>query len=174
MTLILRLARADDEPALTRLIEQSLRTLGAGDYSAPQLDGVLAHLCRVDRQMIAEGRLYAVTAEERLLGCGGWLPEPDRRQAWLRLFFVHPAAIRRGIGSRLLRVCEGAALTAGGQRLDVLATPQGARLYSAFHFDPVGPVSVRLGAGGELPLLRLSKMLTVPALPAPGTLRLWC
>ena len=66
-----------------------------------------------------------------MVGCGGWskrktlygsdhcagredaLLDPAHDAAKIRAFFVHPAWARRGIGSRILEVCEAAAAAAG-------------------------------------------------------------
>ena len=84
-----------------------------------------------------------------IAGCGGWskrktlyggdhcagredaLLDPRHDAAKIRAFFVHPAWARRGLGSRILEVCEAAAASAGFRRLEMGATLTGVPLYLA-------------------------------------------
>ena len=57
---------ADDIPALTALIDASVRGLQAGDYSAAQIDGALRAVYGVDTQLIADGTYFVVETAARI------------------------------------------------------------------------------------------------------------
>lgn len=84
-----RIAVADDVPALRELIEASVRRLQAQDYSARQMEAALRTVFGVDSQLIQDGTYFAAEVipsrggpdsqrsqaarEGRILaGCGGW------------------------------------------------------------------------------------------------------
>ena len=69
----LRLATPDDIPGLRALIEQSVRALSVGYYSAPQVESALRYVFGPDTQLIAD-RTYFVIEDEAgaLVAAGGW------------------------------------------------------------------------------------------------------
>ena len=136
------------------LIEASVRGLMPQGYTKAQLDGALGTLLGVDTQLIADGTYFVAEAtsdcsESILVGCGGWsqrktlfgsdhrpgredeLLDPETDAARIRAFFVHPQWARRGIGSRILEVCERAAEAAGFRRFEMGATLTGVAMYRA-------------------------------------------
>ncbi len=176
--LIVRLARLEDKPALTSLIELSVRELQRGDYSGPQLEAMLLHVYGVDTQLIEDGTYYVVEGNGQLVGAGGWsrrktlfggdqaktasednLLDPTTDPAKIRAFFVHPAWARRGIGRLLMQTCQDAAEQAGFRRLELMATLTGERLYTASGFEVVERVELALADGLTAPLTRMAKEL---------------
>jgi GNAT superfamily N-acetyltransferase len=136
ISLRFRLAVPPDIPRLGPLIEASVRGLQAQDYSPSQMDQALGTWLGLDTQLIADGTYFAVEAPDNpdgpdtcggLVACGGWsrrktpygsdhrpgrddaLLDPRTDAAKIRAFFVHPAWARRGIGTRILELCEQAA-----------------------------------------------------------------
>src|ERR1700735_2866031 len=145
-----RLAVADDITRLTAVIEASVRGLQAQDYSPAQIDGALGSWLGLDTQLITDGTYFAVEAVAdpgSLVACGGWsrrktpygsdhrpgrddaFLDPKTEAAKIRAFFVHPAWARRGIGTRILELCEQAAQAAGFTRFEMGATLTGIPLY---------------------------------------------
>ncbi len=59
----IRLASPEDVPALRVLIDRSVRTLQAGDYSPQQIEGALASVFGTDAQLIADGTYLVIEAE---------------------------------------------------------------------------------------------------------------
>jgi GNAT superfamily N-acetyltransferase len=164
MSLTLREARLDDRPALEALIARSIRALGAGDYTGPQIEAALRGAFGVDTQLIRDRSYFVVEdAEGRMVGCGGWsrrrtLFGSDAREgrdaaeldpavdaAKIRAFFVDPGAARRGIGSRLLSHCEAQARAHGFRRFELMGTLPGVRLYAARGYRAQAPIEHRLG-----------------------------
>lgn len=82
-----RRAVAADIPALKPLIEASVRTLQANDYTPTQIEGALQSVFGVDSQLIADGTYFVAEAARGtrpdsdepgtlpaplIVGCGGW------------------------------------------------------------------------------------------------------
>jgi GNAT superfamily N-acetyltransferase len=176
----IRRAVPADVPALRALIDLSVRSLQALDYSPAQIEGALGTVFGIDSQLIADGTYFAAEVigeggNPEIVGCGGWslrktlfgsdhrsgrddgLLDPLRDSARIRAFFVHPAWARRGIGSGILAACESAAMKAGFQGFQLAATITGERLYRARGYRVVERIDVPLGNGASLPIIRMSK-----------------
>lgn len=159
----IRVAMPDDVPALERLIARSIRTLGAGDYTAPQIEAALQGAFGVDTQLIRDRSYFVVQdADGRVVGCGGWSRrrtlfgsdaregrdaselDPATDAAKIRAFFVDPQAARQGIGTLLLSHCEAQARAHGFRRFELMATLPGVRLYAARGYRPGTPIQYRM------------------------------
>jgi GNAT superfamily N-acetyltransferase len=184
MTIQIRPAVSGDIPELELLIDLSVRTLQAADYSPPQIDGALRSVFGVDSQLVSD-KTYLVaeceTGGRRVVaGCGGWsrrktlfggdrfgadqgrediLLDPLRDAAKIRAFFVHPDWARRGIGSMILEACENAAAAAGFRGFELGATLTGERLFGMRGYKAIERIEVPLANGEALPVIRMSKWL---------------
>ncbi|MBI3878310.1 MAG: GNAT family N-acetyltransferase [Verrucomicrobia bacterium] len=180
MTWTLRQARENDIQAMEELIPLSVRALQAEHYSAAQMEAALGTVFGVDRQLIHDGTYFVVEQDGQLIGCGGWSRrrslfgsdhgrhetedaplDPEREPARIRAFFVHPAWARRGIGRSILSACEAAILEAGFKQADLVATLTGEPLYAASGYTVVERYEVPLADGLTLPVVRMSKELSV-------------
>ena len=179
MAFHLRKAVAADSPALTALIEASVRELQKHDYTPAQLQGALESVFGIDSQLVADGTYFVVEAfpEGEIVGCGGWskrrtlfggdqwnaredsLLDPRTDAARIRAFFVHPRWARRGVGRMILDACEQAAIEAGFTRLEMGATLTGVPLYKARGYAEIEPVTVPLANGEKLPIVRMGKVV---------------
>ena len=179
LNLSLRLATDQDVPALHRLIEASVRGLQRNDYTPEQIDGALGTVLGLDTQLVADGTYFIAEARAAcahiLAGCGGWskrktlfgsdrapvrepeLLDPATDAAKIRAFFIHPDFARRGIGSKILEACEGAARAAGFSRFEMGATLTGVPLYLARGYQVVERIEVPLRNGHTLPVVRMTK-----------------
>lgn len=174
----MRRAVPDDTPALTALIQRSVRQLQKFDYSPQQLEVALEVVYGVDSQLIADGTYFAVMPEDEpalIVGCGGWsrrqtlyggdrwsqredsFLDPSRDAAKIRAFFVDPDWSRRGVGSLILETCEAAARAEGFTRLEMGATLTGVPLYAAHGYLECERLSVPLRNGLTLPIVRMEK-----------------
>src|SRR5579872_4813536 len=138
-----RVATREDISRIGPLIEASVRGLSALEYSPSQMDQALGTWLGLDTQLITDGTYFVVEPAGRpgvLAACGGWsrrrtpfgsdhrpgrddrLLDPKKEAAKIRAFFVHPEWARRGIGSRLLELCEAAARAEGFTRCEMGAT----------------------------------------------------
>jgi len=176
----IRPAIPEDIPALRALIDLSVRSLQAQDYSPAQIEGALGTAFGVDSQLIADGTYFVLEAignggKKMIAGCGGWskrktlfgsdhgsgredsLLDPLRDYAKIRAFFVHPDMARRGIGSKILETCENAARKAGFHGFELGATITGERLYRVRGYEEIERIEVPLSNGASLPIIRMSK-----------------
>jgi len=175
MNITLRLASLDDVPALTELIAASVRGLQTAEYTEAEREGGLASVYGVDTQLIADGTYFVAECEGAIAGCGGWskrktlfgadhytgredaLLDPATDAAKIRAFFVHPDWARRGIGTQILEACESAAMAAGFLKFEMGATLTGVGLYQARGYRSVEELSVKLGNGESLAIVRMEK-----------------
>jgi len=175
MAVILRKAGSPDIPALELLIDESVRTLQAADYTAEQIAGALGTVFGVDTQLIRDGTYFVAEDGSQIVACGGWsrrktpfgsdhgpekddsLLDPVTEAARIRAFFVRPGWARRGIGSRILRACEEDAAAHGFRRLELVATLTGEPLYRVHGFEAQERLSLALPNGANLPVVRMVK-----------------
>jgi len=174
---VLRQARHDDVPSLQRLIERSVRELGAAWYSSDQIASALRFMFGVDTQLIDDGTYYVVHQAERIVASGGWSGrrtlfggdqwkhgadaplDPRTEAARIRAFFVDPGSARRGLGRLLFDRCLADARTAGFQRLELMATLPGEPLYRALGFAADERVELALPDDVQVPLVRMSRTI---------------
>ncbi|MCY0386834.1 GNAT family N-acetyltransferase [Robbsia sp. Bb-Pol-6] len=171
----IRLARLDDVPAIMGLIEASVRELQAEDYTPEQREGALGAVFGVDRQLIRDGTYYVAEVDGELVGCGGWSRRktlfgadaaaqrddsalvPGVDPARIRAFFISPRYARRGLGTRLLAGCEGAAREFGFTELQLGATLTGLKLYARYGYVPGVTETVPLPNGAALDIVHMHK-----------------
>jgi len=167
---------------MERLIRDSVRGLQTADYTLEQREQALEMVFGVDTQLVEDGTYYVAEARDEaptgvLAGCGGWskrktlygsdhcagredaLLDPRHDAAKIRAFFVHPLYARRGIGSRILEVCEAAAVTEGFRSLEMGATLTGVPLYRARGYVEGHRREVPLRPGLSLPIVHMVKQL---------------
>jgi GNAT superfamily N-acetyltransferase len=181
MLILVRQAVMADVPALENLIRASVLGLQTGEYTPEQREQALELVFGVDTQLIEDGTYFVAEAkvdqDQIIAGCGGWskrktlfgsdhyagredaLLDPQHDAAKIRAFFVHPDWARRGIGSKILEVCEAAAAGAGFRRLEMGATLTGVPLYSARGYVEAGQHDVPLRPGVSLPIVHMVKQL---------------
>ena len=174
---LVRRARADDVPAIERLIVESVRELGAAFYAQPQLESALRFIFGVDTQLIADGTYHVIEGHGAIVASGGWSRrrtlfggdqwkhgadeplDPTREPARIRAFFVHPRWSRRGLGRLLFETCRRDAHAAGFRRLELMATLPGEPLYRALGFAADERVELDLPDGARIPLVRMSRAI---------------
>lgn len=186
--LIYRLATPADLPWLGPLIEASIRGLQKNDYSPSQIEQAIGTWLGLDTQLVADRTYFAVEVPEganpdglatmgKLAACGGWsrrrtpfgsdhrpgrddsFLDPQTEAAKIRAFFVHPAWARRGIGSRILQMCEEAARAEGFMRCEMGATLTGIPLYRRHGYVEQERVELPLANGETLPIVRMTKSI---------------
>ena len=171
-----RLARREDIPALTRLMDAAIAELLTPYLDAQQIEASRL-IMGLDTQLIEDGTYFMIEEEGQLAGCGGWsrratlyggdatagrnaaLLDPARDAARVRAMYTHPDFTRRGVGRLILKLCEEAARAEGFRRAELMATMAGEPLYRACGYEPIEAVVERPG-GVEVPLLRMGKSLS--------------
>jgi GNAT superfamily N-acetyltransferase len=186
--LLYRLATPNDIPHLGPLIEASIRGLQTHDYSPSQIEQAIGTWLGLDTQLVADQTYFVVEVPplanpENLLtignlaACGGWsrrktpygsdhrpnrddsFLDPRTDAAKIRAFFVHPAWARRGIGSRILELCEQAAQAEGFTGFEMGATLTGIPLYRHHGYVEQERVELPLANGETLPIVRMTKQV---------------
>ena len=165
-----------DIPAIREVIQASVRELQAGDYTPAQIEGALATVFTVDSRLIADGTYLLALDEDRVAGCGGWsyrktlyggdqqletiessVLDSATEAAKIRAIFVHPDYTRMGLGSLILKAAEEAAAAAGFRRLEMGSTLTGVPLYRLRGYRETVRITVPVGAGEEIEIVRMTK-----------------
>jgi GNAT superfamily N-acetyltransferase len=170
-----RLARLDDESSIDALMKLSTRRLFALFYDARQTASSVLHVGVVDRMLLEDGTYFVGEDGGALVACGGWsrrdrlytgsgdaeddarLLDPATEPARIRAMFVHPDHTRRGLGTRILELCEQAAKAEGFTRLSLMATLPGVPLYERYGFELLEESDVRLPDGVVLACATMEK-----------------
>ena len=171
-----RLATPDDMPALQRLMTDSIRALLPAFLSPEKVEASFA-VMGVDSQLIADGTYFIVEEDGVLAGCGGWsrratlfghnqtagrdarLLDPASDAARIRAMYTAPAFVRRGVGRRILKLCEAAARAEGFARAELGATKGGEPLYRASGYEEIERLEVPTPGGVTVPITRMGKEL---------------
>ena len=177
-----RLAVNADVPALATLMEAAIGELQRGYLDDDQIASSRA-IMGIDTQLIEDGTYFVVEIDGALAGCGGWsrratlyggnqtpgrdsaLLDPAVDPARVRAMYTAPAFARRGVGRRILALCESAAAAEGFTRLELMSTLSGEPLYTAYGFRPLERLEDATG-GAPVPIVRMEKPVD-PALHAP-------
>lgn len=177
----LRLARPEDMPTLSALMDRAI-----GDLLSAFLppEGVKAsyEVMGLDTQLIADGTYFVVedansSGQSAIAGCGGWsrratlfggdhsagrdaaLLDPATDAARVRAMYTHPDHTRKGVGRLVLDACEAAARAEGFSRVEMAATMGGEPLYRACGYEVIEPFDAATSSGYRVPLLRMGKAL---------------
>jgi GNAT superfamily N-acetyltransferase len=178
---ILRKATLDDVSALERLIAESARTLGRGDYTPAQIEAAIGTAWGVDTELVRDETYFVAELVDTIVGCGGWsrrrtlfgadgqagrrsdVLDPRYDAARIRAFFVRPGWERRGIGRALLERCEAEARADGFRSFELVATLPGERLYRAFGYLTGERIEHPLADGLTIEFVRMRKAVAPPS-----------
>ena len=171
-----RLATPDDLPALQRLMTDAIRALLPAFLSPEKVEASFA-VMGVDSQLIADGTYFVLEEDGALAGCGGWsrratlfghntttgrdprLLDPTSEAARIRAMYTAPAFVRRGVGRKILELCEAAARAEGFARAELGATAGGEPLYLACGYQEIERLEVPTPGGVTVPITRMGKDL---------------
>ncbi len=171
-----RLGRLDHIDRLRALMQASIRELLNPFLSPAQLDASF-EIMGIDTQLIEDGTYFVVETPGTIVGCGGWsrratlfggdhtagrdatLLNPAVDAARVRAMYTHPRYTRRGIGRRILALCEAAAVAEGFSRVELAATLAGEPLYLACGYETVERFEHETTDGTRVPLVRMSKVI---------------
>ncbi len=173
----IRTATAADESAIRALIGASVRELQP-EYSERQREAALETVFTVDTQLIADGTYFVAESDGVLAGCGGWSfrsklcggdnhhtsgcsSHVDRASeaAKIRAIFVHPRYARQGLGRRLLRTAESAAVVAGFHRLEMGSTLAGVALYTLEGYRELERQQIQVGEPDGAETIKIVRMV---------------
>lgn len=171
-----RFARRQDIAALTTLMDAAIRAL-LKPYLPPDAVEASFAIMGLDTQLIEDGTYYVVEHAGRIVGGGGWsrratlfggdhsagrdarLLDPASEAARVRAMYTHPDWTRRGIGRRVLALCEEAAAAEGFVRCELVATLAGEPLYRASGYGEIARFEEKTPSGVSVPLVRMEKGL---------------
>jgi GNAT superfamily N-acetyltransferase len=172
-----RIATLDDLEALHALMARSIAQ-NQSDFLTPEQVAASAKVMGLDTQLVRDGTYFLIECEDRIAGCGGWsfratlyggdesvvAREPARLDpltdpAKVRAMYTDPDFTRRGIGSRILALCEDAARQAGFKRVELMGTAAGVPLYLAQGYTASAEREFARVGDVEIPLLRMEKQL---------------
>jgi GNAT superfamily N-acetyltransferase len=170
-----RLARRDDLPVLVPLVDAAIDALQKAFLDDDQVRSSHA-IMGIDTQLVDDGTYFVIEIDGTLAGCGGWsrratlysgdhsqgrdasLLDPSVEPARVRAMYTHPTFARRGVGRRVLQLCEAAAAAEGFTSLELMSTMSGRPLYEAAGFVPLEQVEDPAG-GTPIPLVKMFKRL---------------
>lgn len=173
-----RLAQPHDLEALRAVMGRAIAQLQHG-FLTPEQVAASHKVMGLDTQLITDQTYFLVEdAGGTIAGCGGWSfratlyggdasivarepqpLDPARDAAKIRAMYTDPDFTRRGIGRRVLGLCEAAARTAGFLRAEMMATMAGVPLYEACGYHPVEQVLSAPIDDVRVPLVRMHKQL---------------
>jgi GNAT superfamily N-acetyltransferase len=173
-----RIATLDDLAALHVLMARAIAQ-NQSDYLTPAQVAVSDQVMGLDTQLVRDGTYVLIESDGgRIAGCGGWsyratlyggddsvvAREPARLDpavdaAKIRAMYTDPDFVRRGIGRRIMTLCEDAARAAGFQRVELMATAAGEPLYRAAGYVPSADRQYARVGDVDIPLLRMEKPL---------------
>lgn len=177
MSLTHRLAQIDDLPALKALMTRSIEQLQHG-FLTPEQVRASHQVMGLDTQLVKDHTYFMIESDGKLVGCGGWswratlfggddsivarepLPlDAATDAAKIRAMYVDPDNARRGIGTMIMTLCEGAARSAGFSKAEMMATMAGVPLYRRCGYTDIEAVEATTREGVIVPLIRMGKTL---------------
>lgn len=150
---IRRASPADAEAILDAHIA-SILGVCAPDYSPEQISAWVSpkNAAQYIRAMTGGHLMWVAEDTGRVLGF------VDLVGDMLEGLYLHPGAIGKGIGRRLLETAEQAARAAGYRRLELYSTLTSYRFYMHMGYEPLGPGDFRPG-GVDVPCVHMRKFL---------------
>jgi GNAT superfamily N-acetyltransferase len=172
-----RLAQEADLPALHALMKRAIEHLQAG-FLSPEQVAASHKVMGLDSQLVKDQTYFIVELDGQIAGCGGWSyrstlfggdqsvvarePEvlnPATDAARVRAMYTNPDFTRRGVGRKVMALCEGAARAAGFGRTEMMATMAGVPLYEACGYRVIAPHLAGPIDGVMVPMQRMGKIL---------------
>jgi GNAT superfamily N-acetyltransferase len=172
-----RIAGLDDLEALHTLMARAIGQ-NQSAFLTPAQIAASNQVMGLDTQLVRDGTYFIIESGNLIAGCGGWsfratlyggddsvvAREPARLDpasdaAKVRAMYTDPDFTRRGIGSRILRLCEDAARQAGFKRAELMGTAAGVPLYLAQGYVASAEQEFARVGDVEIPLLRMEKQL---------------
>ncbi|WP_421836343.1 GNAT family N-acetyltransferase [Novosphingobium sp.] len=171
------LAQEEDLPRLRALMTRAIEELQHG-FLTPEQVKASHQIMGLDTQLVKDRTYFMILDGGALVGCGGWswratlfggddsivarepLPlDPAKDAAKIRAMYVDPAHARRGIGKRIMALCEDSARAAGFSRAELMATLAGLPLYKACGYTQIEAVEATSREGVKVPIIRMGKPL---------------
>ena len=174
---LLRLATRADVPAISALMEASIRAIFPAYYDEQQTASSVRYVGHLDELLVTDGTYYVHEFGGEVVSCGGWsrrnklyagpgeagdddrLLDPATEPARIRAMFVRSDWTRRGLGREILEASEAAARAEGFTHLVLGATLPGVALYKAYGFREVEPITVTMPDGVTMAAVTMERTL---------------
>lgn len=172
-----RVARLGDLETLRQVMNRSIAQLQS-EFLTPEQVAASHEVMGLDSQLLRDGTYFLVECGDRVAGCGGWsfretlyggdesivtrepsIVDPAIGAAKIRAMYTNPDFTRRGIGGRIIKLCEEAARTAGYRQVELMATAAGVPLYESCGYTPKATLQFAQVDGVQVPLLQMGKAL---------------
>jgi GNAT superfamily N-acetyltransferase len=171
-----RLAVRADMPALTVLMREAINAHLAA-FLSPEQVAASHEVMGLDTQLIDDGTYFVILDGEAIVASGGWSfratlfggdhtsgrsarrLDPLNEAARIRAMYVAAAHARRGLGRKIMTLCESAARESGFKRAELVATASGRPLYAACGYSVERDFVEMTKAGVGVPLALMSKAL---------------
>jgi len=171
----MRVATLGDVPAITALIDASVRGLSQAHYTPEEIDESLVSVFGVDSQLIVDGTYFVIECDGELAASGGWgkrltlyggdqvkgaadpLLNPATDAARIRAFYVSPRHARRGFARLIYDACEAEAVAAGFRRFQLGATLPGVPLYERLGFCALHSLTAPMRHGLTLGIVHMER-----------------
>lgn len=179
MSFTIRKAEIEDRFEIAELIAESVRKLSHDEYDETQIELSIKTVFGVDTELIADKTYFVAESDDgQIAGCGGWskrktlygasiysqsrdsqMLDPETDPAKIRAFFIHPNFARKGIGTKILEVCEAEAKAHGFKSAEMMATLPGVKLYEKCGYAGDEKVKVPVGENVEIICIKMRKNL---------------
>jgi putative acetyltransferase len=151
----IRRATLADTVAICDVHQRSVRGLCAAAYGSADIDAWVGPRVPADYEVVITGTVVLVADGDD--GVAGFTILSRRGE--LHALYVHPAAVRRGVGSALLTAVEREARAAGLEAIALNATLNSVPFYARHGYADLGASSNVLPNGVRLPCVRMAKRL---------------
>jgi GNAT superfamily N-acetyltransferase len=176
----MRAAVAADAPAISALMEASIRAIFPAYYDEQQTASSVVYVGHLDMMLIEDGTYFVHEEDGQIVACGGWsrrnklfagrgdaddddrLLDPATEPARVRAMFVRSDWTRRGLGRAILVACEDAARDEGFTDVVLGATLAGVALYQAFGFQDVERFPMTMPDGVTVEVVEMKKAIGPP------------
>jgi N-acetylglutamate synthase-like GNAT family acetyltransferase len=165
MSFSVRRARKEDDEAIRRMHVASIRELCRAHYRPEEIEAWAAPRGINFYVKAIEGKEFYVAEDGgEIIGFGTLNLEGGEVEA----VYVHPAAIRRGVGLKLLRTLEERARVGGLKSLHLCASLNAVGFYARAGFVQQQHTSHRLANGVEIACVLMSKKLREEKFQVPS------
>lgn len=156
MAFSVRRARREDDEAIGRMHLAAIRELCREHYRPEEIEAWAAPRGINYYVEAIEGKEFYVAEDDgKIIGFGTL----NMASGEVEAVYVHPAAIRRGVGLKLVRTLEGVAREAGLKSLHLCASLNAIEFYEHAGFEKLHETSHRLANGVEIACVLMSKEL---------------
>jgi GNAT superfamily N-acetyltransferase len=176
-----RIAKVADIPSIIEIMGLSI-SQNMKSFLSPKEIEAAKETMGVDRTLIEDQTYFIIetmsAGKVEMVGCGGWgkrktlyggdhtsgrddtFSNPELDPARIRAMYTHPKWIRKGIGTLLLTLGEGAASDAGFRTIELGSTIPGLPLYLARGYKELQRETNIAANGAENVILKMVKQLS--------------